>query len=610
MHRGLSTHASKVQSLLTLLIFVSVLLAGCAQPAAPGSQPGGADAVTGQADDTAASGEEAMADVQELRVKEMNFDGDLALLSPPIRGVASVHHLLWAPLVAYDANSSPVPEKSLATSWDVSDDGTVYTFHLREDAKYSDGSPITAHDVVWDVGHYAMLLHPELIGQRGSWGHGARYFPDLVGFLDYRDQNLFADIEPDEFGHLPVEGVKALDDHTVEFTLKQPTTNFIERLMGGFSVFKPADVMAGQDADYALMDYWTAYAAASGPYKISEATPGESFVMVPNEHYWGPQPILERIRVLYVSDDWNTILTAFANNEVDLVHERLSGQSARQALSDPALEAALIPAPHWGINQLWVTPNQPLDDVHVRRAFSMAIDRNALINIMNAGAPLPLWEPLNMHRNPSIPHCQAETAEVQPLPFDPEMARAELEQSAYYPDVLNMEIHVWSDQPEVVPRLEAIQKMLQDNLGMTNIIIHTEELADWLNPPFPIHLWWNGQTAHTASLLDTLGNMVYQSKHVPYSGPPLTDERQPTISIAEIPELRELIDAAVAETDMDQQCAYVRDFGQVWNDQVLSLDLAIPVYYQLVAPWVKDLELFPGGFNQPLNIEKTWIAQR
>jgi ABC-type transport system substrate-binding protein len=343
--------------------------------------------------------------------------------------------------------------------------------------------------------------------------------------------------------------------------------------------------------------------------KITEVVPGEYYVMEPNEHYWGPQPKISRVKVLFVSDDWNTILTAFANEELDMVQARFEGQTARQALSDPYMESNIVEAPHWGINQIWITPNQPLDCVHVRRAFSMAIDRGALINIMNAGAPRELWKPLNMHRNPAVPHCQEETAQVTMLPFDPEKAKEELEQSEYWPDVVDMEIHMWAGNAEIVPRLEAVQKMLVDNLGMTNIIIHTEELADWLNPPFPMHLWWNGQTPHAAYLLGTLANMIDQSKIIEYQGPPLTDERVPTISVAHIEGLRELMDKALATTDMDEQCEYVRQFGQLWNDDVLSLDMAIPVTYQLVAPWVKDWEFFPGAFNEPMNFENWWIAE-
>ena len=553
-----------------------------------------------------AAPEEKMSEVQELRVKESFFE-DIALLSPPFRGESSVHALLWAPLVGYDAQANPVAEKGLATSWEVSDDGKVYTFYLRQDGKYSDGTTITAHDVVWDVGHYAMLMHPKLSGYRGNWGHGSRYFADLVGFFEVKNNSQ--DIEPDEFGSYPVEGVEAMDDFTVQFTLEGPTTNFLQRLIGGFAVFKPDDVLAGKETEYDLLDYWPSYSHASGQYKITKVVPGESFVMEPNEHYWGPKPIIQRITCLFVSSDWNTILTAFANKELDLVQQRFGGQTARQALSDPYLESCLIEAPSWGINQIWITPNQPLDDMHVRRAFSLAIDREALINILNAGAPLPLWQPLNMHRNPAVPHCQEETAKVTMLPFDPAQAKQELEQSEYWPDVLDMEIHMYAANAEIVPRMEAVQKMLEDNLGMTNIIIHTEQLADWLNPPFPMHLWWNGQTPHAAYLLGTLANMINQSKIVPYSGPPLKDERHPTISVAENPELRELIDKAIAETDMAKQCEYVRQFGQKWNDDVESLDMALAIEYQLVAPWVKELELFPGGFNVPINFEKCWIAQ-
>ncbi len=101
----------------------------------------------------------------------------MAELDPPRRGTWSFHSLLWAPLVWGDTASTPNPAKSLAESWDVSDDGTVYTFHLRPNAQYSDGTSITARDVALSFGHYAMLMHSEARGYRDNTDHRAYHGP-------------------------------------------------------------------------------------------------------------------------------------------------------------------------------------------------------------------------------------------------------------------------------------------------------------------------------------------------------------------------------------------------------------------------------------------------
>jgi len=377
-------------------------------------------------------------EVQELRIAPAFFagtgfggiagGGDMALLDPTRRGTWSFHSLLWAPLIAGDTAGNIISEKSLAESWEVSDDGTVYTFYLRPDAVYSDGTPITAQNVADVIGYYAMMTHKEAIGYRSNFGPGKRFYWDVVGFLDAtKEENCaFA-----EFGTCEIEGVKVLDDQTLEISLAAPSDSFIKRLQVGIAIFKPEDMLAGNEAEYGPLDFWTAHAASSGPYKISRFRPGEGYEMVINENYFGPKPKIAKINVLAVSDDINTILTAFANKELDMVPFSIPPDGVRQAAEDPYMAETMVQVPTWIVEQFWFTPNPPLDDIHVRRAFTMAIDRDALIKVLNAGSPVVLHERTNMHRSPAVPHCEEETAAAEPLPFDPEMAKAELEKPEY-----------------------------------------------------------------------------------------------------------------------------------------------------------------------------------
>lgn len=250
---------TRLNLLISLLLAVGLILSACGAPAA---------APATESNTTNAAADAVPADVpQELRVASPFFSGqaggDMAELDPPRRGTWSFHSLLWAPLVWGDTAGNPNPEKSLARSWEISEDGTVYTFHLRPDAVYSDGTPITARDVVLDFGHYAMLMHPEARGYRDNFGTGRRLYFDIVGFMEFLDDNPYEEFGTGEEGAIP--GIVALDDHTVEITLEQPAENFIRRLAAAFAVFKPEDLWAGADAEYDLLDYWTTKAAASGP---------------------------------------------------------------------------------------------------------------------------------------------------------------------------------------------------------------------------------------------------------------------------------------------------------------------------------------------------------
>lgn len=528
-----------------------------------------------------------------------NTAGDLASLDPGRRGSWSFHSLLWSPIVAVDVAGTPIPDKSLAESWETSEGDTVYTFNLRQNATFSDGTPITAHQVVDGLGYLAMLNHVEVRGLRDNFGLAQRLLFDIVGMLEFVGQVPY---EP--FATGPVDGIQAVDDYTVQITLKQPSLSFLPRLAAAFSVFNVNDMLAGANVDYGPSDYWTSSASASGPYKLVEAVPGERYVMEPNENYFGAQPTIPRITCLAVSQDINTVLIAFANQQIDIVTVALNGSVARQALSDPALSDYLVEVPDWRIEQFWMTPNVPLDDVHVRRAFSMAFDRDSLIAILNSGVDMPLHRRVNMHRSPNVPHCVDETATVEPLPFDPELAKAELELSPYYPDVLNTEIHILSQSPQDLVQCEVLKKMLEDNLGMTNISIHTEAVPDLTNPPFPLHLWYNTQQPWYADITDTLQNMVFLMRDEPWQ--PATPRSYVTVGYE--PELRQLVQAAISENDAATRCALVQEAGQTWNDVAFSLDYAVPVSYYLVSPNVQGVEWYGNaGQGKPINIEAVTV---
>ncbi|HUX88950.1 MAG TPA: ABC transporter substrate-binding protein, partial [Chloroflexota bacterium] len=420
-----------------------------AQPAAttaPATQPTTASAkptaATAPNTTPAAQSGVAASGTQEITVADAFFSsgndaGDIAVIDPARRGTWGFGSLLWAPLIASDAATKPLPEKSLASKWETSEDGKTYTFHLRPEAKFSDGTPIIASDVVASIGYLAMMNNEKARGYRQNFASAAqRFFYDVEGFLDVATK-----IPYDQYGMPDVPGVKAPDDHTVTMTIMAPSSNFIERVMFAVGVFKRADMQAASKLQYAQLDFWPAHVAQSGQYKLGKVVPGDHYEMVPNENYFGPKPKLTKITVKSVGSDPNTLLTAFGSKQLDLVAQALTGSTVRQALADANLAKQLVDIPNWQVVQYWFTPNAPLDDEHVRRAFTMAVDRHALIQILNAGSAKPLFAPVNMHRNPAVPSCQQQTADVKPLPFDPAQAKKELSASKYGASATSMEIN-------------------------------------------------------------------------------------------------------------------------------------------------------------------------
>ena len=122
--------------------------------------------------------------------------------------------MLWAPLVFGDTAGNVIKEKSVAESWETSPDGKTYTFKLRKDAKYSDGSPIRAQDFENFFGYLAMMATAQAAGYRDNFGSAKRLLFDVQGLLDSAK-----DVPYNEFGATKVPGVKAIDDTTLQVTL-------------------------------------------------------------------------------------------------------------------------------------------------------------------------------------------------------------------------------------------------------------------------------------------------------------------------------------------------------------------------------------------------------
>ena len=258
-------------------------------------------------------------------------------------------------LVAYSTEDGAlIPGE--AETWTISEDGTVYTFTLREGLKWSDGSDHTAQDYV-----YAMkrILDPAT---------GARYVDFLLGYVAgaaeyYEDNSIGFD----------TVGIKALDDRTLEMTLIGPAPYWLDILtMWTFSPIQEATVAANGER-------WTATADAyvsNGPFKMAEINLGESFVLVKNPYYYDADQVkLEKITFRFIAD-LGTSLMAYENGDIDGMQSIPTTDMARLKAED----AGVVMTPSYGT--VWYDFNcakAPFDNVLVRKAFSLAVDRTAII---------------------------------------------------------------------------------------------------------------------------------------------------------------------------------------------------------------------------------------
>jgi oligopeptide transport system substrate-binding protein len=272
-------------------------------------------------------------------------------LDPAFIGSAADVQLLlqlYAGLTRLDERGEAYP--SLASGWEVSDDGLTYTFTVRDDLAFSDGSPLDAEDVRRS---WLRLLDP-------ATGSTA---PDVLSVVDGAIERLAGDASEDQVG------IEAPDATTLVVHLRHPASYFVE------ITATPATFVVPPSAD-ATPTWQTAQGfVGSGPYTVDGAD-GADLVLRANEHYVAGPPPIDEIRWVAAIDGDGT--TAFANDEVDLV--QVPGWDATWIEFDadlgPHLHAAEpLTVSYFGFD----TARPPFDDERVRRAFALALDRERLV---------------------------------------------------------------------------------------------------------------------------------------------------------------------------------------------------------------------------------------
>ena len=244
-----------------------------------------------------------------------------------------------------------------AESYTVSDDGLVYTFTLRDGLKWSDGSDHTAADYVYAI---KRILTPAT---------GAQYV-DLVATYIAGAAEYYAG-ETDDFDTV---GIKALDDRTLEITLYNPTSFFADILtMWTFDPVQEATIEANGDQ-------WTSSPAtyiSNGPFYVTDMKLGESITLSKNPYYYDADKVqLDKVTFRYITDN-ATALMAYEAGEIDGMNVVPASDYARlKANDDGFIMTPSYGTTYWDFN----CSVAPFDNVLVRKAFNLAIDRYTLIN--------------------------------------------------------------------------------------------------------------------------------------------------------------------------------------------------------------------------------------
>jgi len=287
-------------------------------------------------------------------------------------------------LTTYDSVSAePIPD--LAESWDISEDGTVYTFHLVKNAMWHfDYGPLTASDVVYS---YERVIDPTLES------------PYAVNFSS-------------------VESIEAPDDYTVVITLAQPDANFLYQVGNyhqGQIVKKEAIEKFGDD--------YPRNPVGTGPFYLESWTPNSQMVLKAHDAYHKGRATLDSITFNLIADD-TAAETALSGGEVDVMMSVGGGTEQLERIM--ATDGLVLHANEQASIRSWLFgPDfEPFKDVRVRRAFAMAIDNAA---VFEAVGPLQ-----NVAWSGIVPSWMAAyDPSYQQIPFDPEGAKALLAEAGY-----------------------------------------------------------------------------------------------------------------------------------------------------------------------------------
>ncbi len=436
----------KLSLVLALGLVCSTVLTGCGGGNAE-TQPQTIAAPTTEAATEAATTEAAQAETEANGAQEMVFvlsnepDG----IDPGVTNNSFASTFLvncFEGLVTYDATGTVVPGN--AESWDISEDGTVYTFHLRDGLKWSDGTDLTAEDYVYAL---QRVLNPETAGQ---------YVDIVTAYVKNAKEYYAGEATAEELG------VKAVDPQTLEITLIQPTSFFIDLLtMWVFDPVQKATIEANGDQ-------WTASPetyVCNGPFKITEMNMGESMVLEKNENYWDAENVtMEKVTLRYILDT-STALTAYESGEVDGIRNIPSSDYARLKAENAGIQSV----PNYGTVYYNINcEKEPYNNPLVRKALNLAVDRQAIIdNVVQVDAT-PAYNflaPGYVVDGTDITEGRSDRG-LSPN-ADPEAAKAALAEAGY-PDgegFPTLQLSYYSDDT-VKKVVEAMAEMLETNLGI------------------------------------------------------------------------------------------------------------------------------------------------
>ncbi len=355
-------HLKKFLSVIMVIMLMTAALSGCSSPQDKPAEVETQAATEAEAEtDPAETPESSEADT--LKVLNYNLGADPKTLDPGLNSAIDGSHILNNTFEALTREIGGEIKPAMAERYEVSEDGLVYTFHLR-DAKWSDGQPVTAQDF-------------EFAWQRAIKVETAAPYASHFFYIK-NAQNFY-----EGNGSLEDVGIKAVDEKTFQVTLEAPTPYFLSLITRpAFMPVRKEIIESGDESWFFKKET----AISNGPFVLESYATGDKIVLKKNSNYWNADSVqIDQINCLMIVES-STSLTAFQAGNLDIINN-IPTQEITRLLSE---DDSFYILPKMGTYYLQFNMNvDALKDVRVRKALSLALDRKSITENVMKGGEIP-----------------------------------------------------------------------------------------------------------------------------------------------------------------------------------------------------------------------------
>ncbi len=302
---------------------------------------------------------------------------------------------IYSGLVALNTDLQLVPD--VADSWEISEDGKVYTFHIRDNARFQDGKPITASDFKWSLERAAS---PDTASPVAD-----TYLGDIVGVDAVLEGNS-----------TDIAGVRVIDDNTLQIEIDAPKAYFLAKL-----TYPTAYVLDRENVD-AGGSSWTDAPNGSGPFKLAEYRVGERIVLERNENFYLEPAHLDSV-IMNLAGGQS--MAMYENDEIDITGVSLFELDRVLDPSEPLNKDLVIAPPGFTVFYIGFNAGEPpFDDPKFRQALTYAVDKDLIANEVLSELVTPAYGILP----PGFPGYNSDLVGLE---YSPELARQLLGESKY-----------------------------------------------------------------------------------------------------------------------------------------------------------------------------------